>query len=43
MFAEANLGPAQRAGAVHGILLSESPEAGLAEHVAAGVHLEGLV
>ena len=43
MFTEPDLGPAERTAAVHRVLLAESPEAGLAEHVTAGVNLEGLV
>ena len=43
VFTESDLGPAERTAAVHQVLLSKSPEAGLAEHVVAGVDLEGLV
>ena len=43
VFAETNLSSTHRAAAVHRVLLSESAKAGLAEHVAAWVDLEGLV
>ena len=43
MFAKSYFGSAEWAAAVHGVLLSEAAEAGLAEDVAARVHLERLV
>ena len=43
MFAKEDLCSTEWTGAVHGILLTEPPETRLAEHVATGIHLEGLV
>ena len=43
MFAKEDLCSTEWTGAVHRILLTQSPETRLAEHVATGIHLEWLV
>ena len=43
MLAKPNLSPAERTGAVHGVLLAQAPQARLAEDMPTGLDLEWLM